>query len=53
MLEELSRVLVTRLLDAPSRRLRSETDAARQNALAEAMRVLFDLDTPDAIGGAS
>lgn len=44
VLDTLSRDLVTRLLDAPSRRLRGETDVARQAALAEALQTLFDLD---------
>lgn len=44
-LEAFSQALVAKLLDTPSRRLRSASDPGVSRAWAEAMRKLFDLET--------
>lgn len=46
-LELFSRALVGKLLDLPSRRLRSETDVATARAWASTVRALFGLDGAD------
>jgi glutamyl-tRNA reductase len=50
-LDALSRALVARLLDAPSRRLRREADPERSRGYAEAVRALFGLNGTEGTPG--